>query len=84
MQQREWIELLAPASFSVVVFRVLREDEAASERATMELIEKMNESGQLFVSHTRLRGHYGIRVAIGNGATEWKHVAQILAHIDER
>ncbi|MCU1231290.1 MAG: aromatic amino acid decarboxylase [Acidobacteria bacterium] len=84
LQQREGIELLAPASFSVVVFRVVREDEAASERATMELIEKMNESGQLFVSHTRLRGHYGIRVAIGNGATEWKHVAQILTHIDER
>jgi aromatic-L-amino-acid decarboxylase len=50
----------------------------------MELIEKMNESGQLFVSHTRLRGRYGIRVAIGNGATEWKHVAQILQHIDQR
>jgi aromatic-L-amino-acid decarboxylase len=84
LQQREGIELLAPASFSVVVFRVVREDEAASERATMELIEKMNESGQLFVSHTRLRGHYGIRVAIGNGATEWKHVAQILDHVDGR
>jgi hypothetical protein len=25
-----------------------------------------------------LKGKYGIRVAIGNGATEWRHVAQIL------
>jgi len=82
LQKREGIELLAQASFSVVVFRVRREDEASSERATAELIERMNASGQLFVSHTRLRGHYGIRVAIGNGATEWKHVAQILEHVD--
>jgi aromatic-L-amino-acid decarboxylase len=82
LQQRKGIELLARPSFSVVVFRVVREDEAASERATTELIEQMNASGQLFVSHTRLRGHYGIRVAIGNGATEWKHVAQIIEHVD--
>src|SRR5205085_8654617 len=51
LAKREGIELLAPASFSVVVFRVRRDDEASSERATTELIEKMNASGQLFVSN---------------------------------
>src|SRR5205814_1199000 len=77
------IELLAPQSFSVVVFRrIIRRDgeidEEASERATMELLERMNASGRIFVSPTRLRGRFGIRVAIGNGATEWKHVARVL------
>jgi len=62
-----------------VVFRkVVRGDEAASEKATAELLERMNASGRLFVSHTRLRNRYGIRVAIGNGATEWEHVARVL------
>ena len=83
LAKRDDIELLAPQSFSVVVFRRVvrhdgRVDEEASERASTDLLERMNASGRLFVSHTRLRGRYGIRVAIGNGATEWKHVARVL------
>jgi aromatic-L-amino-acid decarboxylase len=83
LSKRNDIELLAPQSFSVVVFRkVVRNggsiDEVASEQATSELLERMNASGRLFVSHTRLRNRYGIRVAIGNGATQWEHVARVL------
>jgi aromatic-L-amino-acid/L-tryptophan decarboxylase len=79
LRKRGDVELIAPQMFSVVVFRkVVAGDEAASERATMEAMERMNASGRLFVSHTRLRGKLGIRVAIGNGATEWQHVARVL------
>jgi len=87
LQERDDIELLSPPSFSVLVFRrIVRDsrgnvDEDASERASTELLEKMNASGQLFVSHTRLRGRYGIRVALGNGATEWRHVERVLAFL---
>ena len=84
LQQRADIEMLAPQVMSVVVFRKIVRgadgtiDEAASERLTNETLEKMNASGRLFVSHTRLRDRYGIRVAIGNGATEWEHVSRVL------
>jgi aromatic-L-amino-acid decarboxylase len=82
LQKRDDVELIAPQMFSVVVFRkVVPGDEAASERATMEAMERMNASGRLFVSHTRLRGKLGIRVAIGNGATEWQHVARVLEYL---
>ena len=70
---REDVEVLSQ-SFSVVVFR-LREGDSA----TAALLERLNASGKLFVSHTKLRGLYAIRVAIGNGATEWRHVEQILS-----
>ncbi len=76
LQKRDDVELLAPQSFSVVVFR-----KKAGDEATMELLERMNASGKLFVSHTKLRGHYGIRVAIGNGATEWRHVEEVLGFL---
>jgi aromatic-L-amino-acid decarboxylase len=76
LEKRDDVELLAPQSFSVVVFR-----KKAGDDATMELLERMNASGKLFVSHTRMRGHYGIRVAIGNGATEWKHVEEVLSFL---
>ncbi|HXA17334.1 MAG TPA: pyridoxal-dependent decarboxylase [Thermoanaerobaculia bacterium] len=87
LQKRDDVELIAPQSLSVVVFRkIVRSsnseiDEAASERASIEALERMNASGRLFVSHTRLRGRYGIRVAIGNGATEWEHVARVLEYL---
>ncbi len=87
LQKRHDVELIAPQSLSVVVFRkIVRSsngeiDEAASERASVEALERMNASGRLFVSHTRLRGRYGIRVAIGNGATEWEHVARVLEYL---
>ena len=82
LQKRDDIELMAPQKFSVVVFRkVVRGDEAASEEATNEAVERMNASGRLFVSTTRLRGKLGIRVAIGNGATQWEHVARILEYV---
>lgn len=71
LRQRAGVEVLSQ-SFSVVVFRLASDDE------TMAALERMNAGGQLFVSHTKLRGQYAIRVAIGNGATEWKHVARIL------
>lgn len=82
LQKRDDIEMLAPKMFSVVVFRkVVSGDEDASERATSDAVDRMNASGRLFVSTTRLRGKLGIRVAIGNGATEWTHVARILEYL---
>lgn len=72
LRKREDVEVLSQ-SMSVVVFRL-----QAGNEATAALMERLNASGTLFVSHTKLRDQYGIRVAIGNGATEWRHVEQIL------
>ena len=75
LSARPGVEMMTQ-SFSVVVFRL-----TAGDEATMALMERMNASGRLFVSHTRLRDRYGIRVAIGNGATEWEHVARVLEFV---
>ncbi|HJT16698.1 MAG TPA: pyridoxal-dependent decarboxylase [Thermoanaerobaculia bacterium] len=73
LKKRDDIELLAPQMFSVVVFR-----KKSGDAATQQLLDRMNASGRLFVSHTRLKDKLGIRVAIGNGATQWEHVARVL------
>jgi aromatic-L-amino-acid decarboxylase len=36
----------------------------------------VNASGEIFLSHTRLRDRFVIRVAIGNLRTETRHVAR--------
>ena len=72
LSKRADVEVLSQ-SFSVVVFRLRDGDDA-----TMALLEQYNASGKLFVSHTKLNGRYCVRVAIGNGATEWRHVEELL------
>lgn len=87
LRERRDVEIVSPASLSVVVFRKIvrgddgRADERASEEATVQLLARINSSGEAFVSHTRLNGKYAIRVAIGNGATEWHHVERLLRFV---
>jgi aromatic-L-amino-acid decarboxylase len=57
-------ELVAPRRFSLVVFRRDGTDEE-NER----LVERVNASGEIFITHTRLDGRYVLRLAIGNART---------------
>jgi aromatic-L-amino-acid decarboxylase len=64
-------ERVAPVPFSVVCFRLRGADEL-SER----LMERVNASGEIYLSHTRLDGRFVIRLAIGHYRTSEKHVAR--------
>ena len=70
-------ERLAPSPFSVVVFRWRPgqgSEEAVLESANARILEHVNASGEVFLSHTKLGGRYGIRLAVGNLRTEERHV----------
>jgi aromatic-L-amino-acid decarboxylase len=71
------LERMAPAPFSVVCFRAHPEgtdDEAALERLNAAVLEKVNASGEVFLSHAKLKGRYCLHLAIGNLATTQRHV----------
>jgi aromatic-L-amino-acid decarboxylase len=57
-------ELCAPRRFSVVCFR----REAADEE-NEALLQRVNASGEVFLSHTKLAGRYVLRLAVGNERT---------------
>jgi aromatic-L-amino-acid/L-tryptophan decarboxylase len=57
-------ELCAPRPFSVVCFR-----RDGSDEENEALLERVNASGEIFISHTRLNGRYVLRLAIGNERT---------------
>ena len=57
-------ELCAPRHFSLVCFR-----RDASDAENEAIVERVNRSGELFLSHTRLGGRYVLRLAIGNERT---------------
>jgi aromatic-L-amino-acid decarboxylase len=57
-------EVVAPRHFSLVCFR--RE---GSDEDNEALVERVNASGEIFISHTRLDGRYVLRLAVGNERT---------------
>jgi len=59
----EW-ELVAPQRFSLVVFRRNGTDEENEE-----VESRVNASGEIFITHTRLDGRYVLRLAVGNART---------------
>jgi aromatic-L-amino-acid decarboxylase len=70
------LERLAPVNFSVVCFRVhpaALDEEAALEKLNAAVLEQVNASGKVFLSHTRLKGRYCLRLAVGNLATTSQH-----------
>jgi aromatic-L-amino-acid decarboxylase len=71
-------ERLAPAPFSVVCFRAepagQRWTDAALDALNERLLDEVNASGEVFLSHTRIDGHYVLRLAIGHIRTREEHV----------
>jgi aromatic-L-amino-acid decarboxylase len=66
----EWVrdtegwEVCAPRPLSVVCFR-----RDGSDELNEALLERVNATGEIFISHTRLDGRYVLRLAIGNART---------------
>ena len=75
-------ERLAPVPFSVVCFRWRPNgasrapgwDDAALDQANERLIDAVNQTGEVFLSHTRLNGRIALRMAIGHLRTTEQHV----------
>ncbi|MFI2663976.1 pyridoxal-dependent decarboxylase [Micromonospora carbonacea] len=61
--------LAAPHPFSLVCFRL-----AAGDEASAGLLEKVNATGRVFLTHTRVAGRFTLRLAIGSPLTTQAHV----------
>jgi aromatic-L-amino-acid decarboxylase len=68
VDQTPGFERLAPAPFSVVVFRHVPPGTSADELDpwNARLLDRVNASGRVFLSHTRVNGRFGMRLAVGN------------------
>jgi aromatic-L-amino-acid decarboxylase len=68
----ERFELMAPVPLSVACFRL-----KASNEENHALLERVNASGEVFISHTVLNGKYTLRIAVGNMGTTREHVQRV-------
>ena len=81
---REWVqnderfELAAPAPLNLVCFRDRRGD-----MANQTLMERLNSSGDLFMTHTKLNGKFTLRFCVGQTNTTERHVTQAWKRIQQ-
>jgi aromatic-L-amino-acid decarboxylase len=87
----EWIdadptlERLADVNFSTVVFRHVPTGMTARQLDdhNARVLEKVNATREVYLSHTKVRGSYALRVAIGNIHTTEAHVRRALDLVRE-
>jgi aromatic-L-amino-acid decarboxylase len=78
VREDERFEVMAPHPLSLVCFRLRGPD-----TANQELLDRLNASGRLYLTHTRVNGVFTLRLAIGGTYTEHRHVAAAWAAIRE-
>ncbi len=73
----DW-ERLAPVPFSTICIRwrpaALAADAVALDKANARIMDAVNRTGEIFLSHTRLDDRFTIRLSVGNIRTEARHV----------
>jgi aromatic-L-amino-acid decarboxylase len=65
-------ERTAPTPFSTICFRYLGSDDE-----NRQIQERVNETGEFFISGTKLHGRYTLRMAIGNMHTTQAHIDRV-------
>ncbi|HEY3886434.1 MAG TPA: pyridoxal-dependent decarboxylase [Vicinamibacterales bacterium] len=73
VERSDFFELAAPVPFSVVCFRLRG---SASDEEHQRILDAVNASGEVFLSHTKLHDRYVLRLAIGNLRTAERHVVR--------
>jgi aromatic-L-amino-acid/L-tryptophan decarboxylase len=86
---KEWVEespdfeVLAPVPLNTICFRFQPGKRTAQipppeelERLNKALLDEVNRSGRIFMTHTKLGGKFSLRLCIGQTQTRREHVAQ--------
>ncbi|MBV6644075.1 MAG: aspartate aminotransferase family protein [Cyclobacteriaceae bacterium] len=69
-------ELLVPRVMNMVVFRYAKETFSEEELniKNANLVQQLNDSGAIYLSHTKVRGKYALRLVTGQTTIEMRHV----------
>jgi aromatic-L-amino-acid decarboxylase len=76
----DW-EVVAPVPFSTVNFRACPASVPQDKWNALneKILNAVNASGEVYLSHTKLNDRYVMHLAIGNVRTEEKHIARVWA-----
>jgi aromatic-L-amino-acid/L-tryptophan decarboxylase len=78
VSQDQRFELAAPAPLSLVCFR-----HRSGDAANQAIMDRLNQSGDLFLTHTKLNGKLTLRLSVGQTNTEARHVERAWKRIQQ-
>lgn len=70
----ERFELVTASSLNLICFRIKGED-AKNEM----LLEKLNATGKMYLTHTKVKGRYTLRLCVGTRLTSQRHLEEVWA-----
>jgi aromatic-L-amino-acid decarboxylase len=79
-------KLMAPVNFGLVCFRYVREGSAGKEELdelNERLLHKVNDSGKIYLSHTRLNGEYTLRIQTNQTNVTAENIKEALRIIQD-
>ncbi|XP_028765583.1 tyrosine decarboxylase 1-like isoform X2 [Neltuma alba] len=76
VRQDPRFEVVTPRTFSLVCFRLLPRPDSGHDgnQLNRDLLDSVNSTGNIFMTHTVLSGKYILRFAVGAPLTEVRHV----------
>ena len=77
-------ELLAPVPFALVCFRACPKNIEDLNELNEKLMNAVNESGEAYISHTKLNDKFTLRVSIGNIRAEERHIEKLWTLLNEQ
>jgi aromatic-L-amino-acid/L-tryptophan decarboxylase len=75
----ERFELVAPHPLALITFRLRTGDDA-----TRALMDRVNATGQLYLTHTIVNGNVALRMSIGSPLTERRHIEAAWQQLSKR
>ncbi len=85
----EWVrndnrfELVAPVPLNLVCFRHKGTDPANQTDSNQTIMDRLNRSGDLFLTHTKLNSKLTLRLCVGQTNTKRRHVERAWRRIQE-
>jgi aromatic-L-amino-acid decarboxylase len=92
-EMKQWIEehddfeMLAPATMNVLCFRFNPGNVDSEEKLNEineQLLHEINQTGEIYMTHTKLSGQYTLRLVIAQTDVEKKHVEKAWKVIQEK
>ncbi len=79
-------EILAPVNFNLVCFRYLPpdiSDEGRINEINKTVLEAINDTGEAYITHTKLKGKYTLRFVAGQTRVEKEHIDKFIRLLNE-
>lgn len=77
--EHDTMEIITPRQLNVVVFRYFPKnmDLSTLNELNENILQSLNNSGKVYLSHTKVHGKYAIRVVLGQTYLEERHVKEL-------